>query len=466
MSDDTARLSEVFAGTYDIDREVGRGGMATVYLATDVKHDRPVALKILRPELTLALGGDRFPREIQIVAQLSHPHILPLHDSGERGGFLYYVMPYVEGESLRGRLRSEGKLSVEESIRILREVADALAYAHGRGIVHRDIKPENVMLSGRHAHVMDFGVAKAVSVASGEQLTTVGVALGTPTYMSPEQAMGQPDVDARSDIYALGILGYEMLTGSPPFVRDTPQALLSAQVIEPPRPVTEIREHIPGALGDLVMRCLAKDPADRWADAEEVHRRLEQMATPSGGITPTYTRPVDAIRTAPRKRLPLVAGLIALIVLLAAGAFAMFASGGPDGIESIAVLPIQDISGNDQAFVDAVHDALVTSLARANVVSVVSRSNVMRFQGGGETTREIADALDVQAVVEGTVFRAGDRMRITVQMVDPQSLRQLWSQVYERDVDDVLAVQGEVAGTIATELAGVLTAAPGGASTQ
>jgi serine/threonine-protein kinase len=250
--------------------------MATVYLATDVKHDRPVALKVLRPELTLALGGDRFPREIQIVAQLSHPHILPLHDSGERGGFLYYVMPYVDGQSLRARLRSEGKLSVEESIRILREIADALAYAHGRGIIHRDIKPENVMISGRHALVMDFGVAKAVSAASSEPLTTVGIALGTPTYMSPEQAMGQPDIDARSDIYALGILGYEMLAGAPPFVRDTPQALLSAQVIEPPKPVTEIREHIPGALGDLVMRCLAKDPADRWPDAEEVHRRLEQ----------------------------------------------------------------------------------------------------------------------------------------------------------------------------------------------
>jgi serine/threonine-protein kinase len=276
MSADAARLTEVFRGTYDIDREVGRGGMATVYLATDVKHDRPVALKVLRPELTLALGGDRFPREIQIVAQLSHPHILPLHDSGERGGFLYYVMPYVDGQSLRARLRSEGKLSVEESIRILREIADALAYAHGRGIIHRDIKPENVMISGRHALVMDFGVAKAVSAASSEPLTTVGIALGTPTYMSPEQAMGQPDIDARSDIYALGILGYEMLAGAPPFVRDTPQALLSAQVIEPPKPVTEIREHIPGALGDLVMRCLAKDPADRWPDAEEVHRRLEQ----------------------------------------------------------------------------------------------------------------------------------------------------------------------------------------------
>jgi serine/threonine-protein kinase len=464
MTETWDALRAAFASDYRLEREVGRGGMATVYLAHDLKHDRSVALKVLRPELAAALAGERFPREIQIVAQLSHPHILPLHDSGERDGFLYYVMPFVEGASLRARLRSEGKLSVEEAIRILREVADALAYAHERGIIHRDIKPENVMISGRHAMVTDFGVAKAVSVASGEQLTTIGVALGTPSYMSPEQAMGQPDVDARSDIYALGVLGYEMLTGAPPFVKDTPQALLSAHVMERPVPVTEKRERIPGALGDVVMRCLAKDAADRWPNAEEVHRRLEQIGTPSGGITPTHTRPVPATKAAPRKRAPVIAGLVALVALMAAGAYAILAAGGPDGIESIAVLPIQDLSGNDQAFVDAVHDALVTSLHQANVVSVVSRSNVMRFQGGGETTREIAEALGVQAVVEGTVFRAGDRMRITVQMVDPSSLRQLWNQVYERDVGDVLSVQGEVAGSIATEIGAVLTAGAGGPS--
>ena len=211
------------------------------------------------------------------------------------------------------------------------------------------------------------------------------------------------------------------------------------------------------------MRCLEKNPGDRWPDAEEVHRRLEQIGTPSGGITPTYTRPVGAAERRSRKRTPLVVALLVLIGLVGAGSLALL-DGSGDGIESLAVLPIQDLSGNDQAFVDAVHDALLTSLARANVVSVVSRSNVMRFQGGGETTREIADALDVQAVVEGTVFRAGDRMRITIQMVDPESLRQLWSQVYERDVGDVLAVQGEVAATVATEIAGVLTTPTDGPS--
>jgi len=432
MSDALERVRAVFQGSYSVERELGRGGMATVYLATDLKHDRQVALKVLRPELTSALGGDRFPREIQIIAQLTHPHILPLHDSGEADGLLYYVMPYVEGRSLRDRLREESPLSTHDATRILREVADALAFAHGRGVIHRDIKPENVMLSGRHALVTDFGVAKAVTEAGGEQLTTVGVALGTPSYMSPEQAMGEPDVDARSDIYALGILGYEMLTGAPPFVKDTPRALLSAHVIEPPGEITEARPDIPGELGALVMRCLEKDPDGRWQTAEEVVRRLELLSTPSGGMTPTHTRPLTATEAANSRpnggtsRTPMILGGVgvALVAVLAA----VFLLGGADGgIDSVAVLPLQDLSGTDPAFVNAVHDQLVTTLGRRDVVAVVSRSNVMRFEGSGQTTREIADALDVQAVVEGTVYRDGDRMRINLQMVDPQSLRQFWS---------------------------------------
>ncbi|HEY5545678.1 MAG TPA: serine/threonine-protein kinase, partial [Gemmatimonadaceae bacterium] len=210
MSNQLDRLREVFAGKYEIERELGAGGMATVYLARDAKHDRRVAIKVLRPELAAALGPDRFPREIRIVAQLQHPHVLPLHDSGELAGFLYYVMPYVEGESLRRKLDREGQLPVHDAVRILREVTDALAYAHSQGVMHRDIKPDNVMLSGRHAMVMDFGVAKAVSAAGGETLTTVGVAVGTPQYMSPEQATGSENLDHRSDIYSIGILAYEL----------------------------------------------------------------------------------------------------------------------------------------------------------------------------------------------------------------------------------------------------------------
>jgi tetratricopeptide (TPR) repeat protein/tRNA A-37 threonylcarbamoyl transferase component Bud32 len=291
------RLRSALESRYTIVREIGAGGMATVYLAEDVKHHRRVAVKVLRPELAATLGPARFLREIEIAAQLQHPHILPLLDSGEAEGFLYYVMPFIEGESLRDRLSQKGELPVPEAARLLRDVADALSYAHTRGVVHRDIKPDNVMLSGRHALVVDFGVAKAVSEATGRQtLTTLGVALGTPAYMAPEQAAADPHVDHRADIYALGALGYELLTGRPPFTGLTPQQVLAAQVTEIPKPVTEQRAACPPALAETIMRCLAKRPADRWQSAEEVVERLETLGTPSGGTTPTSTPPTAAVR--------------------------------------------------------------------------------------------------------------------------------------------------------------------------
>jgi serine/threonine-protein kinase len=451
VTDTLDQLRQAFAGHYEIEREVGTGGMATVYLARDVKHDRQVALKVLRPELAAVMGGDRFPREIHIIAQLSHPHILPLHDSGESDGFFYYVMPFVEGESLRQRLQREGRLPINEAVKIMREVVDALAYAHEHGIVHRDIKPDNVMLSGRHALVTDFGVAKAVSDAGGEKLTTVGVALGTPSYMSPEQAMGETDLDHRSDIYAVGALAYEMLTGEPPFEKQTPQAILSAHVMEQPEDVTQKRHNVTPALGELVMRCLEKDKADRWQTAEELLPLLETAVTPSGGMTPTDTRPVKATPGGKRQSRRTFVGFAAAIVVLA-GAGALFLRGGASGtIEQIAVLPIHDLSGSDLVFVDALHDQLIAALAQSGVVGVVSRSAVMRYRGSAETS-EVANALGVQALVEGTVFRDGNWMRINVQMTDPPTLRHLWSQTYERDVQDVLAVQNEVVQAIADEL--------------
>ena len=292
-----SRLTTALADQYRLERELGQGGMATVYLAEDLKHHRKVAVKVLRPELAATLGPDRFLREIQIAAQLQHPHILPLLDSGEAQGFLYYVMPFIEGESLRDRLTRKGELPVSEATRLLRDVADALSYAHGRGVVHRDIKPDNVMLSGRHALVVDFGVAKAVSEATGRQsLTTVGVALGTPAYMSPEQASADPHVDHRADIYALGAMGYELLTGQPPFTGLTPQQVLAAHVTEAPKPVTEKRAACPPALAETIMSCLAKRPADRWQSAEEIVERLESLGTPSGGTTPAQTQPTPAVR--------------------------------------------------------------------------------------------------------------------------------------------------------------------------
>ena len=460
MSNQLDRLREVFAGKYEIERELGAGGMATVYLARDAKHDRRVAIKVLRPELAAALGPDRFPREIRIVAQLQHPHVLPLHDSGELAGFLYYVMPYVEGESLRRKLDREGQLPVHDAVRILREVTDALAYAHSQGVMHRDIKPDNVMLSGRHAMVMDFGVAKAVSAAGGETLTTVGVAVGTPQYMSPEQATGSENLDHRSDIYSIGILAYELLTGVTPFAGKNAQAILSAQVLEKPREVTEVRPAVPGPLADLIRRCLQKQPADRWQSAEEILRELEAIATPSGGITPTTTRPVkitDATLASTRK-VPRAAIVGVAAVVIAAAAFGgwRLIGGRAPGPERMAVMPIQDLSGSDAVFVDAMHDQLIIAIGQVAGASVVARTAVMQYRAEPKPMRDVAQELGVGSILESTVFRAGDRMRINVQLVEPQSIRQLWSQSYEINVSDVFAAQDSVVRQIAAGIQGAV----------
>ena len=269
--DPLVRLQAALVDHYRLDRELGQGGMATVYLAEDLKHHRKVAVKVLRPELASSIGPERFAREIEVAARLQHPHILGLLDSGTADGFYYYVMPYVEGETLRDRLVRAGELPVPEAVRLLSEVADALAVAHRAGVVHRDIKPENVLLSGRHAMVMDFGIARAITEAAGPgRLTTVGVALGTPAYMAPEQAAAEPSLDHRVDIYALGVLGYELLTGQQPFTGGSAQQILAAQVTRTPESILERRPSVPPALAAVIMRCLEKRPADRYQTADEL----------------------------------------------------------------------------------------------------------------------------------------------------------------------------------------------------
>ena len=332
MPDLRGLLQDGLAGTYRLEREVGRGGMATVFLAHDLKHDRSVALKVLHPEVAAALGAERFLREIRIAAHLQHPHILTLIDSGEiprpdgmGPGLLYYVMPYVEGETLRARLTRVGKLSPTDTARILQEVLDALTHAHGLGIVHRDIKPENIMLAGRHALVMDFGVAKAASAAaatdtaSSGTLTALGLAIGTPTYMAPEQAAGQAAVDGRADLYAVGVMAYEMLVGQPPFMGTTPQAILAAHVTQTAPPIAARRPDLATPFAMAIMRCLEKEPAARWQTADELLAHLEAFATPGSGVTATG---LNRLAQAARSQRPArIVAAIVVVVIIGAGAW-------------------------------------------------------------------------------------------------------------------------------------------------
>jgi Tol biopolymer transport system component len=329
MSELRDRLQTTLGGGYRVTEELAGGGMSRVFVAEETELGRAVVVKVLPPDLGAGLNVDRFRREIQLAARLQHPHIVPLLSAGSRDGLLYYTMPLIEGETLRARLARSGELPIPEALRVLRDVADALEYAHTHGVVHRDIKPENVLISGHHALVTDFGVSKALSSATGEQsLTSIGVALGTPTYMSPEQATADPMMDHRTDIYALGILGYELLTGHPPFSGGNPQQILAAQVTQTPEPITKLRPHVAPQLTGLIMRCLEKKPADRWQAAHEVRAELEALATPSGGTMPVSTTAIEAYRRARWLKREIVLGSVAAAVLLIALLASRYFGGG------------------------------------------------------------------------------------------------------------------------------------------
>ena len=469
MPDALDRMKAALADRYAIERELGAGGMATVYLAEDVKHQRKVAVKVLRPELTAALGHERFLREITTTANLRHPHILPLYDSGEAGGFLFYVMPYVEGESLGDRINREKQLPLDDAVRIAREVADALSYAHGRGVIHRDIKPENIMLESGHAVVADFGIARAVSAAGGDKLTQTGLAIGTPAYMSPEQAGGEEDLDGRSDLYALGCVLYEMLAGQPPFTGPTVESLVRQHLGAPPPPVTQLRPAVPAEIAGVLERALAKNPADRF----------NPVALFADALGPRGAAPVSSARAAagqrPRSwaRRALLAALV-VAVIASAVALGRWIRPGATGSRhlrtAIAVLPFQNLSAEEQHayFAGGLHDELLTQLAKVATLTVMGRTSVMAYAGTTKPVQEIAGELGVGSIVEGSVQVLGDRLRVNVQLLDAETGAQVWAESYNRTLDDAFAIQSHVAqqvvaavgAALAGDEAGALAAAP------
>jgi len=453
------RLKTAIADRYRVDREIGRGGMAHVFLAHDLKLDRPVALKALRPELAAVLGGDRFLREISLAAKLEHPHILGIYDSGEADGVLYYVMPYVEGESLRDRLAREKQLPVNEALQISREVADALSYAHARGVIHRDIKPENILLEAGHAVVADFGIAKAVDQAGGERLTETGLALGPPGYMSPEQAAGGRDLDGRSDLYSLGCVLFEMLAGRPPFVGASAESVVQQHLAAPPPPITGIRPAVPAHVAATLERALAKTPADRFNPVALFAEALGPAGSPAA-LTPSSG--LAAIPSTGRRWLRVGVLGIALMVVIV-GAVAVGRWLGPRGVPRhpstvLAVLPFENLAGEgpNAYFVGGLHDELLTQLAKVSALTVMGRTSVMGYAGTTKPLREIADELGVGSIVEGSVQVLGDRLRVNVQLLDAATGRHLWAERYDRTLDDAFAIQSDVAQQVVSAVGAVL----------
>jgi len=404
-----ARLQASLADRYAIDSAVGRGGMATVFLAVDLKHQRSVAIKVLHPELATSLGVERFLREIGIAAGLNHPHILALYDSGQAEELLYYVMPYIEGETLRDRLQREGQLSIVDTVRIASEIAEALGYAHGRGVVHRDIKPENIMFSAGRALVADFGIARALTAATLQPLTAAGAIVGTPAYMSPEQATGSGQLDGRSDIYSLGCVVYEMLTGSVPFTGLTAQAVMARHSIDIAPPIRSVRPTVPDALERAVLTALAKVPADRFATAAQFAGALAARAEPTAE--------------------------------------------GAEG-QSIAVLPFTNLSGDSEFeyFSEGIAEEIINALTQLPGLLVAARTSSFAFRGPATDLAEVGSKLKVATVLEGSVRKAGNRLRISAQLVKVADGYHLWSERYDREMTDVFAIQDEIAKAIANRL--------------
>ena len=415
------QLQHTLGASYTLERELGGGGMSRVFVAEDTALGRSVVVKVLPPEMASGVSIERFKREITLAARLQHPHIVPLLSAGETGGLPYFTMPFVEGESLRARLARGEEVPLKAAMHLLREVASALAYAHRKGVIHRDIKPENVLITEQHAMVTDFGVAKAISAAThadADGLTAVGVALGTPAYMAPEQVAGDPGTDHRADIYAFGVVAYELLAGRAPFAGRPAQALMAAHVLETPEAISNRRAGVPAELSALVMRCLEKNPDNRPQSGEDILRRLDDVPA-------THREQKDAR-------------------------------------PSIAVLPMVNTSGDpeNEHFSDGLTDELIGVFSKVDGITVTGRTSTFALKGKGLSVRAITDLLHVEHALEGSVRRAGDRLKVRVQLVNADG-SVIWSESYDRRLEDVFAVQEEIAQAVVRALEVKLVAARG-----
>ncbi|MGI8842995.1 MAG: protein kinase domain-containing protein [Gemmatimonadaceae bacterium] len=396
-------LDAALAGRYRIEREIGRGGMATVYLADDLRHRRKVAVKVLRPDLAEATDAERFLREIAVAAQLSHPHIVPLYDSGSLNDTLFYVMPFVEGESLRRRMDREGQLPVEDVITITRQIASALEHAHARNVIHRDIKPENILLYEGEAMLADFGIALGVSAATDRRYTAAGIVLGTPEYMSPEQSLDE-SIDARSDQYSLGCVVYEMLAGELPYVGKTTHSIIAKRLTDPVPRIRRLRVAVPAALDDAVARTLSKVPADRFTSLTSFAAALDHMSAARPG--------------------------------------------------TVAVLPFRNLSADpdNEFFADGITEDVIAHLSKIRALKVISRASVMPFKAREQSLQEIGAALGATCLLDCSVRRVGDRVRIVAQLIDAESDQHMWVETYDRQLTDIFAIQTDVALQIAAAL--------------
>ncbi len=453
--DAAAALPEVLAGRYRVGRELGRGGMASVYLAQDLKHGRDIAIKVIKSDLSASLGHERFLREIEIAARLRHPNIVPLYDSGEVGGLPYFVMPYEDGQSLRERLRESGALPVADALNVLRDVARALAYAHEHGVVHRDVKPDNVMLSGGAAVVTDFGIAKAVSVAltaaPDATLTQAGTVIGTPAYMAPEQATGDAAVDHRADLYSFGCLGYELFAGHPPFHAESSHLLIAAHIATPPRPVAELRPDVPPAVAELLVRCLAKAPADRPQSARELLTILD--GGPSVGDATWSANRTLARRRSNRART--WTAVAALAAVAAAGLyFATHTLAAADPV-MMAVLPFANIAGDSAMdFVaDGLADEVASALARVPGILIKSRSGARAYRGQlAPDVTEAGARLKADYLLTAVVRQDRGRWILSADFARAADASSLWDSTFRVDPNEQSAVADSIAGSLTAEL--------------